>query len=100
MNDIFKILNPNSNTKLQDLSKDKINEIINKLDSYSLKLRDNIGFYPKDTVGLEFEFENASKANIINEMDRFSFNRNEYQIYEDESGPPRQYATVDFHIRV
>lgn len=84
---IFSILNPSDNILLTNLSNSMINKILNDLDKYYLELRDNIGNHGNNTSGFEFEFEDANKSKIIDDMLNCNFNIKETKIYEDDSIP-------------
>ena len=84
---IFSILNPSDNILLTNLSNSMINKLLNALDKYYLELRDNIGNHGNNTSGFEFEFEDANKSKIIDDMLNCNFNIKETKIYEDDSIP-------------
>lgn len=81
--DIFKILNPNGNVILSKLSSSDINSVVTNLDKYYLELRDNIGNYPNDTAGFEFEFEDYDETLIRREMSNKGYFKEDYKLYKD-----------------
>jgi len=81
--DIFKLLYPNENIMLSKLSSDDINNIITSLDKYYLELRNNIGNYPDDTAGFEFEFEDYDESLIRREMSNKGYFKEDYKLYKD-----------------
>ena len=85
--DIFKLLDVNNNTKLLGLSNNSLIQIIKCIDKYYLELRDNITKSSLETVGFEFEFEDADKRIISEDMIKRNFDIKEYKIYEDDSIP-------------
>lgn len=61
---LFTFINPKSNDKLTNLTDDDLQEFLNLLDSYYLKLRKSLGFSEYVTFGLEIEFEYAMTERI------------------------------------
>lgn len=77
-NEILKHLNPGHNTKLSDLKRFDLQELLFLLDNYYLTLRNNLGLKDSVTFGLELEFEYISSlvksSTIDNELKRIFFN--------------------------
>lgn len=71
MNSIFNLINPNDNDKFTDFNKNDLQELINRLDSYYLTLRDNLKLDYNTTFGFEIEFESAMKERILKQIENY-----------------------------
>ena len=67
---VFKILNPNYNTRLSMLSGIDLQDLIILIDECYLQLRNGLGFDNTVTFGLEIEFEYAMEERIRSELNK------------------------------
>ena len=70
-NEIFKYLDPNSNSKLSDLSGLDLQELISLIDKYYLVYRKKLGIDKDYTFGFEIEFSHADFDTIEESMSNY-----------------------------
>lgn len=82
--DIFKYLNKNDNTLLNDMKGHDLIDLLTLLDKYKLEYRDNLGLDDNITFGTEIEFEKAD-INKIRNMINDENTLNRYRLVTDLS---------------
>lgn len=82
--EIFKVLDPFSNTKLSDLKGLDLQQIISLIDKFYLVYRKKLGIDKKITFGFEVEVEKAKEENISNSINNLELDR-EWEITDDAS---------------
>lgn len=81
---IFQFINPNSNTKLSEMSGFDLQDLIVLIDDYYIQLRSCLGFEEYITFGLELEFENAMRDRIDRQLSE-AFPNGDWRIKPDGS---------------
>lgn len=65
---IFNLINPDDNNYFQNMKGQELQELLYYLEKYYLELRSQLNFDPNITFGLEIEFEQLNKNEIIKKI--------------------------------
>lgn len=80
---LFNFLDPNHNDQLKKLDGMKRKRLFEYLECFYLTLRPVLGFDKKITFGLEIEFENIRKDNIVYNLCQKGYNDCWHLVYDD-----------------
>ena len=81
--EIFKLFNPNDNTKLTEIKNDDLLELIILIDDINIELRNSLGFSKDITFGFEIEFEQTNTQKVKTLINKFFPNSDWKCDYDD-----------------